>query len=195
MKRILPKPQTLLMPLPAALVSCRVEGEKANIITISWIGIVNSKPPMLSISVAPQRYSHRIIKEAGEFVVNLTSEANQKAADFCGTKSGRDHDKFEALGLTPLEGKVVKAPIIKECPINLECQVRHSYVLGSHEMFVSEIVATHVDEELLNRDGGFDIDRMKPLAYCPVAREYRGGLSVVLGHYGRSERKKKPGDA
>ncbi|RKX20418.1 MAG: flavin reductase family protein [Candidatus Zixiibacteriota bacterium] len=181
-KELTPKP--LLIPLPAVMVSCAAEGYRPNIITISWIGIVNSEPPMLSISVTPQRFSYNIIKKSGEFVVNLTSEDNLKAVDFCGTKSGCDYDKFKALNLTPVKASRVSAPLIKECPINLECKVRQSSILGTHEMFVAEIVSVHIDEEYLDSRGRPDIDKLKPLVYCTGARQYRGGLTELLGRYG-----------
>lgn len=177
-------PKTILIPLPAVMVSCAAEGYKPNIITISWIGIVNSEPPMLSISVTPQRFSYNIIKKSGEFVVNLTSEKNLEAVDFCGTKSGCDIDKFETMKLTPIKASKVSAPLIKECPINLECQIRQSSILGTHEMFVAEIVSMHIDEEYLDSSGRPDIDKIKPLVYCPGARQYRGGLTELLGRYG-----------
>jgi len=186
MAKIVAKPRTLLVPLPAVMVSCSIEGEKPNIITISWIGIVNSEPPMLSISIALNRHSHRIVRESGEFVVNLTSEDNLRETDFCGTYSGRKHDKFAELNLTPVVGQKVKGPLIGECPINLECVVRQSHVLGSHEMFVGEIVATHVEENLLENDGRLNIDKLKPLIYCPVAREYRGKTKPVLSRPDKS---------
>ena len=180
----------MLLPLPAVMVSCAAEGFKPNVITISWIGIVNSEPPMLSISVTPKRHSHQIIKKAGDFVVNLTSERNLKETDFCGNRSGRDYDKFKEMNLTPLPGKVVGSPMIKECPVNLECRVRQSMVLGSHEMFIAEIVAVHIDAELMNDKGRLDIDKLKPLVYCTVAQEYRGGLTKLLSRYGEAAGKK-----
>ncbi|MFH2037628.1 MAG: flavin reductase family protein [Candidatus Zixiibacteriota bacterium] len=189
MAKKLLKPQTMLIPLPAVLVSCAAEGYTPNIITISWIGIVNSTPPMLSISVTPQRHSHDIIKKSGEFVVNLTSERNLEIADFCGTQSGREYNKFEHLKLTPLDSTVVKVPMIKECPINLECQVKHSHLLGTHEMFIAEIVAVYADEEILKDNGRPDIDKLKPLTYCTAAQEYRGGLTKLLGRYGGVKKK------
>jgi flavin reductase (DIM6/NTAB) family NADH-FMN oxidoreductase RutF len=191
MDKVQLKPQSMLMPLPATMVSCVAEGIPPNIITISWIGIVNSEPPMLSISVTPKRHSHRIIKKSGEFVVNLTSEDNLKAADFCGNRSGRDYDKFKEMNLTPIPGKVTSVPLIKECPINLECKVKRSHVLGSHEMFIAEIVAVHINKDLLDVNGRPVIDKLKPLVYCPAAREYRGGLVKLLSRYGEAAGKKE----
>ena len=184
-------PKSILMPLPAVMVSCAADGYQPNIITISWIGIVNSEPPMLSISVTPQRFSYNIIKKSGEFVINMTSEKNLEVVDFCGTKSGCDYDKFKTLGLTPIKASKVSAPLIKECPINLECQVRQSSILGTHEMFVAEIVSMHIDEEYLDDRGKPDIDKIKPLVYCPGARQYRGGLTELLGRYGTVASEKK----
>jgi len=183
------KPQTLLIPLPAVMVSCMAEGYEPNIITISWIGIVCSTPPMLSISVTPQRYSHNIIKKSGQFVVNLTSEKNLKETDFCGTKSGRDTNKFSELGLMAVQSNIVEAPMIGECPINLECEVKQSHVLGTHEMFIAEILAVHADEDLIMQDGRIDIDKLQPLTYCTAAREYRGGLTKMMGRYGDTAKK------
>jgi flavin reductase (DIM6/NTAB) family NADH-FMN oxidoreductase RutF len=179
MDKIELKPQTMLMPLPAVMISCQAAGYKPNIITISWIGIVNSEPPMLSISVTPKRHSHGILKKAGEFVVNLTSEENLEAVDFCGSRSGRDYDKFREMNLTMIPGKIVSAPLIKECPINLECRVKQSQRLGSHEMFIAEIVAVHADRGIVDSGGKPDLEKFKLLSYCPVAREYRGGLKKL----------------
>ncbi len=190
MSKIELKPQTLLIPLPAAMVSCVAERRRPNIITISWIGIVNSEPPMLSISIQPKRFSYSIIKESGQFVVNVTSEENLKAVDFCGNRSGRDYDKFKEMGLTPIPAKIVRAPLIKECPINLECITRQSMLLGTHEIFIAEIVAVHVDSDILDDRGRPDIDKLKPLAYCTLAREYRGNLTKMLGRYGEVAGKK-----
>jgi len=189
MDKVKLKAQTMLIPLPAVMVSCVAEDYKPNIITISWIGIVNSEPPMLSISVTPQRFSYNIIKSSGEFVVNLTSEDNLKQTDFCGTKSGCDYNKFKELGLTPVKADKVSAPLIGECPINLECVIRTSHLLGTQEMFVAEIVAVHADRDILDDRNKPIIDKLKPLTYCPAAREYRGGLTELLARYGGAAKK------
>jgi len=191
MEKVQLKPATMLIPLPAVMVSCAADGFKPNIITISWIGIVNSVPPMLSISVTPQRHSHQIIKKAGEFVVNLTGEDNLRETDFCGNRSGRDYDKFEHLNLTAVPGREISVPMIKECPVNLECKVKQSIVLGSHEMFIAEIVAVHIDKNLIDDKGKPDIDKLKPLVYCTMAQEYRGGLTKLLSRYGKATGKKE----
>lgn len=184
------KPDTWLFPLPAVMVSCKTDNAVSNIITISWIGIVCSKPPMLSISVKPERYSYDIIKKAGNFVVNLTGEDQLHAADYCGTKSGRDVNKFDELNLTEVKSEIVSSPMVGECPVNLECEIRQSLKLGSHEMFIAEIVAMHAGEEYLDERGRPDLDKIKPLVYCPGAREYRGGLTKVLARYGEAAKKK-----
>ena len=118
-------------------------------------------------------------------MVNVTSERNLREVDFCGNRSGRDFDKFKEMNLTAIPGHAVKSPLIGECPINLECKIRNSLFLGTHEMFISEIVAVHIDDEMLTTDGRPDIDKIKPLIYCPGAREYRGGYTKMMGKYGQ----------
>jgi flavin reductase (DIM6/NTAB) family NADH-FMN oxidoreductase RutF len=178
------EPMTALMPLPAVMVSCQQQGDKPNIITIAWIGIVCSEPPMLSISIRKNRYSHHIIRDTGEFVVNITTRKLAEQTDVCGVTSGRDSDKFKLAGLTPELASKVMVPLIKECPINLECQTRTVLELGSHDMFVAEIVATHIDEGILDEDGRIDIQKLDPLVYCTKAREYWAGLTEFVGDYG-----------
>ncbi len=176
-------PMTALVPLPATMVSCQKPGSRPNIITISWTGIVCSEPPMISISVRKNRYSYNIIKSTGEFVVNITTHDLVRATDLCGTYSGADYDKFEMAELTPEEASKVKVPMIAECPINMECQVRTRIELGSHDIFIAEIVATHADESILT-DGKFDIEKLDPLIYCTKAKQYWSGLSRKEGKYG-----------
>jgi flavin reductase (DIM6/NTAB) family NADH-FMN oxidoreductase RutF len=177
-------PMTALVPLPAVMVSCQEKGERPNIITIAWIGIVCSEPPMLSISIRKDRYSHGIITKSGEFVVNITTQKLAEVTDICGVISGRDHDKFEMNNLTPAPAEKVAAPLIAESPINLECQVRSVLELGSHDMFIAEIVATHIEEELLDARGRLDIEKLDPLVYCTKARQYWAGLTNLIGNYG-----------
>ncbi len=184
------KPQTLLIPLPAVMVSCKWGNNKPNIITASWIGIACSEPPMVSLAIRKSRYSYGIIQKSGEFVVNLTTEELLRETDFCGTYSGRDMNKFEKTGLTPVAGSKVNAPLIKECPINLECRVRHIIELGSHDLFIGDIVATQADEEYLDKNGRPDIKKLKPLIYCTKSQEYWGGLSKKLDVYGFSKKGK-----
>lgn len=177
-------PITALIPLPAIMVSCQRPNEKPNIITISWTGIVCSEPPMISISLRKERYSYDIIKSTGEFVANMTNHELVEPTDICGVVSGRDYDKFELAGLTPEPATKVRVAMIAECPVNLECQVRTEVELGSHDIFIAEIVATHIDESILGDDGRIDIKRLDPLVYCTKARQYWSGLSRMEGRYG-----------
>jgi flavin reductase (DIM6/NTAB) family NADH-FMN oxidoreductase RutF len=177
-------PITALIPLPAVMVSCQKPDEKPNIITVSWTGIVCSEPPMLSISIRKNRYSHDIIKSTGEFVVNITNHDLAAATDICGVVSGRDHDKFKLAGLTAEPSSKVRVPMIAECPISMECQTRTVIELGSHDIFIAEIVATHIDENIIGSDGRIDIEQLDPLIYCTKARQYWSGLSRMDGKYG-----------
>jgi len=178
------KPQTILIPLPAVMVSCALPEGRPNIITVAWVGVACSEPPMISIGIRKTRYSHKIISESGEFVINIASEDQLKAVDFCGVVSGKEVDKFKEAGLTPLKAKRVNVPLIKECPINLECSVRYTLELGSHDLFIGEILATHMDEEVLDNAGRPDIAKLKPFVYCTKAHEYWGGFSKMLAEYG-----------
>ncbi len=177
-------PITALIPLPAVMVTCQKPQEKANIITVSWTGIVCSEPPMISISIRKNRYSHDIIKSTGEFVVNITNHELAAATDICGVVSGRDHDKFKLAGLTTEPASKVRVPMIAECPINMECQTRTVIELGSHDIFIAEIVATHIDERVIGSDGRIDVEQLDPLIYCTKARQYWSGLSRMDGKYG-----------
>ena len=177
-------PITALIPLPAVMVTCQKPREKANIITVSWTGIVCSEPPMISISIRKNRYSHDIIKSTGEFVVNITNHKLAAATDICGVVSGRDHDKFKLAGLTAESASKVQVPLIAECLINMECQTRTVIELGSHDIFIAEIVATHIDENIIGGDGRIDVEQLDPLIYCTKARQYWSGLSRMEGKYG-----------
>lgn len=141
------KPGNMLYPLPAVMVSCQRPGEKPNIITVAWAGTVCSSPAMVSISVRKERYSYSILKETGEFVINLVTKELVFATDFCGVRSGRDTDKFQAMHLTPEPSLKVKAPSIAESPVNIECKVKDILPLGSHDMFLAEVVSVQVDDE------------------------------------------------
>ena len=145
MSKELWKPGNMLYPLPVVMVSVADRDGRPNIITVAWAGTVCTNPPMLSISVRPERYSYPILKETGEFVVNLTTRGLAFATDYCGVKSGRDVDKFKELGLTPLKAEHVGAPLIAESPVNIECKVREVLPLGSHHMFLADVVAVHAD--------------------------------------------------
>ena len=144
------KPGNMLYPLPAVLVSVADRQGNANLFTVAWTGTVCSDPPMVSISVRPERYSYHMIEETGEFVVNLTTEALACATDYCGVKSGRDVDKWGAMKLTPLKGEHVQAPMVAESPVNLECRVTRKLELGTHHMFLAEVLAVHVDETYMD---------------------------------------------
>ena len=159
------KPGTLLAPVPAVMVSCARQGEKPNIITLAWVGTVNSDPPMCSISVRKERYSHEILQDSGEFVVNLVGEEQLKATDYCGVKSGRDEDKFAACGLTPVAVPGFTAPAIGECPLYLACKVKSVQPLGSHDLFLGEIVRVGVKKELMDGDGGIDFGKARLVGY------------------------------
>jgi flavin reductase (DIM6/NTAB) family NADH-FMN oxidoreductase RutF len=185
----LAKTATYLFPTPAAMVSCAGRQGPPNIITIAWIGVVCSEPPILSVSIRPGRHSSSMIREAGDFVVNIPREEQLKELDFCGVASGRDVDKFAELGLTPIPADTVSAPLIKECPVNLECKVRDILSLGTHDMFLGEIVAVHVDEEVRNDKGEIDISKLKPIAYCPQAAQY-WSLKEPIGSYGFTKGRK-----
>ncbi len=180
------KPGTLLAPAPPALVSCGTI-EEHNVLTAAWTGIVNSEPPMTYVSIRPQRHSHSIIQEKGEFVINLPTEAIVKATDLCGVKSGRDVDKFALAGLTAEPSNLVAAPGIAECPISLECKVREVTSLGSHDMFLADIVAVDVDPKYVDEKGALHMEKAGLLAYAHGAYF---GLGKQLGTFGFSVRKK-----
>ena len=182
------KPGNMLYPLPAVMVSCQRPGEKANIITLAWVGTVNSDPPMVSISVRQERYSYDIIRETGEFVINLTTESLVKATDYCGVRSGRDVDKFKEMGLTYCQSKEIAVPGIAESPVCMECRVKQEIPLGSHTMFVAEVLAVSVDETYMDETGKFSLDRTGLIAYSHG--EYLT-LGEKIGSFGYSVRKKK----
>ena len=177
------KPGTLLSPVPAVMVSCARPGERPNIVTVAWVDTVNSDPPMCSVSVRPSRYSHGIIRDTGEFIVNLCGEDNVKATDFCGVKSGRDVDKFAACGLTPVKVEGFSAPAVGECPLYLACRVTDALELGSHTMFLGEIMRVGVKKELLDEAGGIDLGKARLVGYNHGVY-YR--LGEALGFFGYS---------
>ncbi len=182
------KPGNLLYPVPSVMVSCRDKDGNPNIITLGWVGSVCSDPPMLSISVRKSRYSYEMLEETGEFVVNLTSEKLVRAMDYCGVRSGRDVNKFEVCRLTAGEGVKVSAPVILESPVNLECVVRRKIELGSHDMFLAEIVAVQADEEYMDGEGRFHLEKAGLIAYSHGTYY---SLGKTLGSFGYSVRKKK----
>ena len=181
------KPGNMLYPLPVVMVSMADRNGKNNIITIAWAGTVCTNPPMVSISVRPERYSHHILKETGEFVINLTTRSLAFATDFCGVKSGRDTDKFKELGLTPTAASEIKAPMIKESPVNLECRVCEVLPLGSHDMFLAEVAAVHVEESYMDENRKFHLEQAEPIVYSHGAYLLCG---EQLGTFGYSVRKK-----
>ena len=181
------KPGNMLYPLPAVLVTCRDGQGNDNVLTVAWTGTVCSDPAMLFISVRPERYSYPMIKETGVFVVNLTTEAMAKATDYCGVRSGREEDKFQMSGLTKGEAEKVNAPIIMESPVNIECKVREVLPLGSHDMFLAEVVNVQGSEAYMDENGTFHLEWAKPLAYSH-GRYY--GIADELGSFGYSVRKK-----
>lgn len=180
------KPGNMLYPVPAVMVSCQREGEKPNIITVAWAGTVCSDPAMVSISVRPERYSHAIIEETGEFVINLTTKDIVRATDYCGVRSGRDVDKYKEMHLTPSQSKVVKAPGIQESPVNIECKVKEVCHLGTHDMFIAEVVAVTVDDKYMNESGRFELNSSGLVAYSHG--EYFE-LGKKLGTFGFSVKK------
>lgn len=181
------KPGNMLYPVPAVLVSAADREGNTNLFTVAWAGTVCSDPPMVSISVRPERYSYHMIQETGEFVINLTTEALAWATDFCGVKSGRDTDKWTAAGLTREPAYLVKAPLVKESPVCLECRVTNMEKLGTHHMFLAEIVSVDVDEKYIDQKDSFHLSDAKPLAYSH-GRYY--GLGNYLGAFGYSVKKK-----
>ena len=177
------QPGNMLYPIPAVMVSCQREGEKPNIITVAWAGNVCSSPAMLSISVRKERYSYDIIKETGEFVVNLTSRKLVRATDWCGVRSGRDYDKFKEMGLTPQKSTYVSAPGIAESPVNIECKVKSVVELGTHDLFIAEVMGVSVDDRYMDENKRFDLKKADLVAYSHG--EYFS-LGEKLGKFGYS---------
>lgn len=181
------KPGTLIYPLPALMVSCG-SMEKPNILTVAWTGTVCSDPPMCYISVRKERFSYPIIRDSGEFVLNLTTEALVRATDWCGVKSGRDVNKFKEMHLTPEAGQLVSAPLIAESPLNIECKVVEIKELGSHDMFIANVVAVDADEKLIDKGtGAFQLNHAHPIAYSH-GKYY--ALGEKIGSFGFSVKKK-----
>ncbi|MBP3482074.1 MAG: flavin reductase family protein [Alistipes sp.] len=179
---------TMIYPLPAVLVSCGATPEEYNLLTVAWTGTICSDPAMCYISVRPERHSYEIIKRTGEFVINLTTEKLARAVDWCGVRSGRDYDKFAETGLTPEKAEKVAAPVVGESPVAIECRVRQVIPLGSHDMFIAEVVNVLVDERVIDDETGkFELERAGLLAYSHG--EYFA-LGKALGHFGWSVRKK-----
>lgn len=182
------KPSAMLSPVPAVLVTCRDLKGNENVITIAWAGTVCSNPPMLSISVKPERYSHHMIEETGEFVVNVPSSDQVRWVDYCGVTSGKNVDKFQKAGFTKQSATTVNVPIIKECPLNIECRVREKLELGSHTMFIAEIVAIQASQGLMQESGRLAVEKGKLFAY--VHGHYYS-IGKRLGKFGFSIQKKR----
>lgn len=183
------KPGTMIYPLPAVLISCGENEQEYNLFTVAWTGTVCTNPPMCYISVRPERHSYEIIKRTGEFVINLTTASLARATDWCGVRSGRDYDKFSEMGLTAEAAAVVKAPIVAESPVSIECRVKQIVPLGSHDMFIADVVNVLVDEEYINPETGkLELERADMIAYSH-GEYFR--LGKAIGHFGWSVRKKK----
>ena len=176
------KPSTFLNPVPVVMATCG-DMENSNIITLAWAGTINSEPPMLSISIRKERFSHDIIQNSGVFGVNLVSKPLIKACDYCGVKSGRDVDKFKEFNLTKFKGETTGVPLIKEAPASLECKVRQIIELGTHDLFIADIVNVHVSKELFDEKGAIDMRKADLVAYNHG--EYYA-LGEFLGFYGYS---------
>jgi len=182
------KPGTMVYPLPAVLISCADRAGRSNIMSAAWTGTVCSEPPMVYVSVRPERFSHHMIEESGEYVINLTTEALLRATDFCGVRSGACIDKWKECGLTPIPASRIKAPLIKESPVNIECTVTQILRLGSHDMFIARVEAVDVDPAYMDAKGRFDMDACRLIAYNHGAYQ---SLGDILGTFGYSVRKKK----
>lgn len=183
------KPGTMIYPLPAAMISCGNSPENYNIITISWMGTICSNPPMCYISVRPERNSHKLIKESGEFVINLTNEAMAFATDWCGVRSGRDYDKFKKMKLTPVKAEMINAPMIKEAPLCIECRVKEIIPLGSHDMFIADVLNVQADRQYIDPETDtFDLAKAKLIAYSH-GHYYK--LGEEIGKFGWTVKKKK----
>ena len=187
MSKTMWKPGTFIYPIPAVMVSCG-DMEKSNIITVAWTGILNTNPAMVYISIRPIRYSYNLIKESGEFVINLTNKQLAYATDWCGVRSGEKFDKFKEMKLHKEKAQFVKAPLIKESPVSIECKVKDIIKLGSHDMFVAEVLSIDADEKYIDEKGTFDISKCDLIAYA------NGGyypLGKKIGKFGFSVQKRK----
>lgn len=182
------KAGNMLYPIPAVMVSVTDGAGQDDIITVAWTGTICTNPPMVYISVRPSRFSHHMLMETGEFVINLTTEKLTRATDYCGVRSGRAVDKFKETGLTREKAEFVKAPMIRESPVSIECRVTEVKKLGSHDMFLAEVLAVHADEEYMDENNRFDLNRARPLVYSHG--EYLG-TGKKLGTFGYSVKKRR----
>lgn len=187
MSKVTWKSGTFIYPLPAVMVSCGTM-EESNIITVAWTGIINTDPAMCYISVRPTRHSYEMIKKTGEFVINLTTKDLAYATDWCGVKTGAKVDKFKEMKLTKEKANFVSCPMIKESPVSVECKVKEIRELGSHHMFIAEILGINADEKYINENGAFDISKCDLIAYSN-GNYY--SLGKKIGRFGFSVQKKK----
>ena len=181
------KPGNMVYPLPAVLVSCGDKKGNIHVMTAAWTGTICSDPPMVYVSVRKERYSHHMIQETREYVINLTTEKLAWTADFCGVRSGRDLDKFKEMKLTPVQGELEYAPMIEESPVSIECRVTNVMELGSHDMFMAEVTAVYADEQYMDETGTFHLEKAAPMVYSH-GQYY--GLGRHLGGFGYAVRKK-----
>lgn len=189
MSKVTWKPGTMIYPVPAVMVSCGRWPDVKNIITIGWTGTICSDPAMCYISVRKERFSHNLIKQSGDFVINLTNAPLAYATDWCGVKSGRDNDKFEAMGLTAIQATQVQSPMIAEAPVNIECQVTEIHELGSHDMFMAKVLAVHASEEFLDPvKGSLDLASAQMITYM---HGHYYNLGKHIGKFGWTVEKKK----
>ena len=185
--KVMWKPGTFLYPLPVVMVSCGTM-EKSNIITVAWTGILNTNPATVYIAIRPSRYSYHLIKEEGEFVINLTNKNLVRATDWCGVKTGSQVDKFKEMKLTKEKANFVKCPMIKESPVSVECKVREIQEMGSHHIFIADVLAIDADKQYIDENGAFDISKCDLIAY---ANGHYYALGKKLGKFGFSVQKKK----
>lgn len=187
MSKVMWKPGTFIYPIPAVMVSCGTM-EKSNIITVAWTGILNTNPAMVYISVRPERYSYKLIKEQGEFVINLTNKDLTRATDWCGCRTGNKFDKFKEMNLHKEKANFVKCPMIKESPVSIECKVKEIKELGSHHMFIADVLAINADEKFIDEKGAFDISKCDLISYANGGYYAQGKR---IGKFGYSVQKKK----
>ena len=184
MAKVTRKPGTVLYPVPAVMVSCGT-GERANIITLAWVGTLCSEPPLVGIGVRPSRYSHGLIEEIGEFVINLPTAEQARWVDYCGVVSGQDEDKWAACGFTRAPASQVQVPLIAECPVNIECRLHQTLSLGTHDLFVGQVVAVQMDEAVLDGKGHLDIEKANPFAF---ANGQYWEIGAMIGTFGFSRK-------
>ena len=187
MSKVMWKPGTFIYPIPAVMVSCGTM-EKSNIITVAWTGILNTNPAMVYISVRPERYSYKLIKEQGEFVINLTNKDLTRATDWCGCRTGNKFDKFKEMNLHKEKANFVKCPMIKESPVSIECKVKEIKELGSHHMFIADVLAINADEKFIDEKGAFEISKCEFISYANGGYYAQGKR---IGKFGYSVQKKK----